>query len=297
MKSNQIQKTDNQFIQDMIQMSIEGSMNQVMEHLVNQMMLLQREQFLGAEPYERVEEREGYANGFKPRILKTPQGKLHVKVPQVRNSETPFYPEVLEGFSRSEKAFRAAIGEMYVNGVSTRKVAKVIESIWPDGVSSGTVSNIAKELDESLEAFRNRPLTDTYKFVWLDAQYEKVRYDGIVQSMAVLVAIGLNSKGEREILGVSAKVSEAEIHWREFLEGLMSRGLRGVELIISDSHKGLAAARKSVLPSIKWQRCFFHLQQNAQSKINSIKQRKEIANDIRSIFSQMSRVDAEAQVK
>ena len=297
MKNTQIQTTDNQFLQEMLQKSIEGSLNPVIEHLVNQMMLLQRESFLGAGLYERNESREGYANGYKPLTIKSPQGKLAVNVPQVRGTEELFRPSVLECFSRSEKAFRAAIGEMYVHGVSTRKVTKIVENLWPEGISSGTVSNIAKELDKSLAAFRERQFTSPYKFIWLDAQYEKVRQDGVVQSFAVLVAIGLNEDGEREVLGVSGKISEAEIHWREFLESLMSRGLKGVELIISDAHSGLQAARQAVLPAVPWQRCFFHLQQNAQSKITNIKQRKEIANDLKSIFATRSLVDSKELLK
>jgi putative transposase len=297
MKNRQIQTTDNQFLQEMIQKSIEGSLTPVLEHLLNQMMLLQREFFLGAGLYERNELREGYANGYKPLTIKSPHGKFAVQVPQVRSTEEPFRPTVLDCFSRAEKAFRAAIAEMYINGVSTRKVSKIIESLWPEGISSGTVSNITKELDESLSAFRNRQLTGTYKFVWLDAQYEKVRQDGIVKSFAVLIAIGLNENGEREVLGVSGKMSEAEIHWREFLESLMARGLKGVELIISDDHYGLKAARQAVLPATPWQRCFFHLQQNAQSKITNVKQRKEIGNDLKSIFSTTSITDAKELAK
>jgi len=177
-------------------------------------------------------------------------------------------------------------------GVSTRKVKSIVKEFWPEGVSSTTVSNMTKELDEQFDRFRNRPLVQKYKFVWLDAQYEKVRQDGMVQSFAVLVAMGLNEEGKREIIGISGKMSEAEIHWAEFLESLLERGLKGVELIISDDHSGLKAARRSVIPSVPWQRCFFHLQQNAQSKVSSQIQRKSIANDIKGVFSQTSLRDA-----
>jgi len=292
MKSNIINTTDTEFLQEMITKTVEGSMNQVMEHLLNKMMLLQRESFLGAGAYQRIDSRDGYANGFKPLTIKSPQGKLSVSLPQVRNTNEPFRPSVLEGFSRSEQALRAAIGEMYIQGVSTRKVSKIVEHLWPDGVSSGTVSNITKELDTHLDEFRNRPLKGRYKFIWVDAEYEKVRQGGLIQSFAVFIAIGLNEKGEREVLGVSGKISEAEIHWREFFESLQERGLCGVELIISDDHSGLKAARQSVMPSIPWQRCFFHLQQNAQSKIKNISQRKSIANDLRGVFAQSELKDA-----
>lgn len=297
MKNSQTQATDNQFFKEMIQETVNGSMSHVMERFYNQMMALQREFFIGAGPYERTEDRQGYANGFKPLTIKSPMGKLNIQVPQVRQSNEIFRPSVLEGISRSEKALRAAIGEMYVQGVSTRKVSKIVQNLWPEGVSSGTVSNIAKELDAALESFRNRALDGTYKFVWLDATYQKVRLDGVVQSMAVLIAIGLNEAGEREVLGVSGKISEAEIHWREFLESLLARGLKGVELIISDDHSGLKAARQAVLPAVKWQRCFYHLQQNAQSKISHVGQRKEIAADLRSVFAQTTQEDATTLLK
>lgn len=296
MKVSQFRQTDSDFFENLIETTIQGCMGEVLEQLLNHIMLLQRDQFLGALPYERTDTRNGYANGFKPLTLKTAEGKLKVAVPQVRNSQTPFKPSVLDCATRSEKALRVAIGEMYVNGVSTRKVTKIVENLWPEGLSSGTVSNIAKELDFDLEQFRNRKLDSSYKYVWLDAMYEKVRLEGTVQSMAVLVAIGINSKGYREVIGISAKISEAETHWRSFLESLLERGLKGVDLIISDDHVGLKNARKAVFSHVMWQRCFFHLQQNAQSKINKMDQRIEIANDMRSIFNQTSSADAEAKL-
>jgi len=292
MKNNQIPQADKEFLQEMIHKTVNDSMSHAVEFMMNRLMLFQREEFLGASPYERSDDRDGYANGFKPLTVKTGEGKLKLSVPQVRDASSSFRPSVLEGLTRSEKALRVAIAEMYFQGVSTRKVKAVMKNLWPEGVSSGTVSNMAKELDSQLRQFRNRSLTGRYKFIWVDAQYEKVRQNGIVQSFAVLVAMGLNEDGKREIIGVSGKISEAEIHWREFLESLLRRGLTGVELIISDDHSGLKAARQSVFPSVPWQRCFFHLQQNAQSKVNSISQRKAIAIDMKGIFSQVNIIDA-----
>ena len=288
MKNNQINASEKDLLQEMIQKAVNESMSGAVEFMYNRLMLLQREQFIGAGPYERSDDRDGYANGFKPLKVKTGSGVLELEIPQVRNASEKFRPSVLEGLNRSEKALRLSIAEMYFQGVSTRKIKTIMKNLWPEGVSSGTVSNMAKELDSQLESFRTRPLEGQYKFIWLDAQYEKVRQDGIVQSFAVLVAMGLNQDGKREIIGVSGKISEAEIHWREFLESLCKRGLKGIELIISDDHSGLKAARRSVFPSVPWQRCFFHLQQNAQSKVNSITQRKSIANDMKAIFSQVS---------
>jgi len=292
MKNKQILSSEKDFIEDLIKKTVSDSMTHAVEFMMNQLMLVQRQHFLGVDAYERSEERDGYANGFKPRTIKTGQGKLTLDIPQVRDSSEPFRPTILEGLTRSEKALRLAIAEMYIQGVSTRKVKSIVKQFWPEGVSSTTVSNMTKELDEQFEFFRNRPLTQKYKFVWLDAQYEKVRQDGMVQSFAVFVAMGLNEEGKREIIGISGKMSEAEIHWAEFLESLLERGLKGVELIISDDHSGLKSARNSVLPSVPWQRCFFHLQQNAQSKVTTQLQRKAIANEVKGIFSQTSLKDA-----
>lgn len=297
MKSRQIRQTDSEFIQSLIEKTIHSSMSEILENFLNHIMLLQRDQFLNAMPYQRTDSRNGYANGFKPLTIKSPEGKLKVSVPQVRNSSGPFRPTTIDCASRSENALRAAIGEMYVNGVSTRKVTNVVDKLWPDGISSGTVSNIAKELDTDLEAFRNRSLISNYKYVWLDAIYEKVRINGTIQSSAILIAIGLNADGRREVLGVSAELSEAETHWRCFLESLSNRGLKGVELFISDDHVGLKKARKAVYPSVPWQRCFFHIQQNAQSKITSADQRIAIADDMKSIFNQPTIADAEMRLK
>jgi len=154
---------------------------------------------------------------------------------------------------------------MYVKGVSTRKMA-------------------AAALDETLAAWRNRPL-GRFPYIFLDARYEKVREGGEVRDMAVLVAIGVNAEGRREILGVSAALSEGEVHWREFLSGLAERGLQGVQLIVSDAHEGLAAARRAVFPSVAWQRCQFHLQQNAQAYVPRQGMRREVAAAIRAIFN------------
>jgi transposase-like protein len=148
------------------------------------------------------------------------------------------------------------------------------------------VSNVAKILDSELEKFRKRPLSEPFRYVFLDAQYQRVRYAGAVRSLAVLLAIGVNSEGKREILGVSVSLSEAEVHWRDFLQSLVARGLSGMELVISDDHSGLKAARQAVMPSVPWQRCQFHMSQNAQAYVPSVSMRQEIAQAMRDIFSQ-----------
>jgi len=254
----------------------------IMRLLLNEAMKIERNQFLQAAPYERSEERRGYANGYKPKTLKTRMGPVTVEVPQVRGLR--FYPRSLEKGSRSEKALKLAIAEMYVTGVSTRRVTKITEMLCGLEVSSTQVSRLTKELDEQLQAFRERPL-GSFEYVYLDARYEKVRYQGSVRDVAVLIAVGANKGKPREVLGVSVSLSEAEIHWRTFLESLSNRGLHGIQLITSDDHHGLKAARQKVFPSVPWQRCQFHMQQNVQYYAPKISMRGELADVMRNIFN------------
>ena len=259
--------------------------------LVNLAMRLEREAYLRAKPYERTPERRDYANGYKPKTLKTRLGPITFAIPQVR--EGGFYPSALEKGMRSERALHLALAEMYVQGVSTRKVSEVVERLFGVEVSSAQVSKAAAQLDEVLAQWRERPLSQAYVYLYLDARYEQVRVDGRVRDMAVLVAIGVREDGKREVLGVSVSFSEHEVHWRAFLQGLLQRGLRGVRLIISDDHAGLRAARKAVFGGIPWQRCQFHLQQNAQAYVPSKAMQKEVAGRIRAIFQAPDRTTAE----
>ena len=275
---------DNKLFREVLEMiSREGSesMAEAFSLLLNEAMKRERSEALGAQPYERTEERQGYANGYKPKTLDTRMGRVTVSVPQARGIE--FYPQSLERGTRSEKALKLAIAEMYVQGVSTRRVKEITEQLCGLEISSTQVSRISALLDEELEKFRNRPLGE-YPYVMLDARYEKIRHEGQVVDAAVLIAIGVNLKGRREVLGVSAKLSEAEPHWRSFLESLKTRGLHGVQLITSDDHSGLGAARKAVFSATPWQRCQFHFAQNAQSYAPKRHMREDIARAIRSIF-------------
>ena len=255
---------------------------EIVSIVVNHAMELERSRHLRADPYERTEERTGYANGYKNKTLNTRIGKLNLQVPQVRDSS--FYPSALDRGMRSERALKLAVAEMYVQGVSTRNVKKITEELCGFEVSSTEVSRAAKLLDEELELWRNRPL-GAFKYLYLDARYEKVRRNNTVSDSAVLVAYGVDTEGKRSILGVSVSLSEQEVHWRTFLNTLLERGLHGVELVISDAHAGLKAAKQAVLPSVPWQRCQFHLQQNAQSHSPNRTMKKEIASDIRSVFN------------
>jgi Transposase and inactivated derivatives len=268
---------------------LEG-LSEMVRVMVNQAMKFERENFLNARTYERSEDRTGYANGYKPKTVNTRVGKVTFAIPQVR--EGNFYPHALEKGLRSERALMLALAEMYVQGVSTRDVAAITERLCGSSVSSMQVSRAAKMLDEELESWRSRPLGET-PYLFLDARYEKVRQAGHVQDAAILMASGIKSDGKRIILGVSLSLNEAEEHWRTFLESLIARGLSGVQLIVSDDHAGLKAARKVFFTGILWQRCLFHLQQNAQSYVPRKSMQKQVAEDIRMIFSAPSREKAE----
>lgn len=262
--------------------------------LVNAAMRAERENYLGAEPYQRTNERQGHANGYKPKTVQTRMGEITFAVPQVRDGG--FYPQALEKGQRSERALTLTLAEMYVQGVSTRKVKAIVEQLCGSGVSSSTVSRAAAALDEGLQAWRSRPLGEMV-YLFLDARYEKIRQDGQIRDAAILIAVGIDQLGKRHLLGLSVSLGEQEIHWRTFLQSLIARGLCGVQLITSDDHAGLKAARKAVFGGVPWQRCQFHLQQNASAYVPRKDMRAEVAADLRTIFNAPDRQMAEAYLK
>ena len=262
--------------------------------VINTAMQAERQKYLGVSPYVRSNERQGHSNGYKPKTINTRIAPITFDIPQVR--EGGFYPQALEKGLRSERALMLALAEMYVQGVSTRKVTAITERLCGSEISSTQVSRAAALLDEVLEAWRNRPL-GTIIYLYLDAMYEKVRVDGQIRDAAVLIASGVKPDGKRLILGVSVSMGEQELHWRDFLQGLVERGMNGVELIISDAHVGLLAARKAVFSGIPWQRCQFHLQQNASQYAPHQGMKREVAADIRAIFNAADRDQAEAQLR
>jgi transposase-like protein len=260
--------------------------------VINAAMQAERLKYLGVgAPYERSAQRQDHANGYKPKSVNTRVGEVTFSVPQVRQGD--FYPQALEKGLRSERALTLALAEMYVQGVSTRKVAAVVEKLCGTAVSSAAVSRAAAQLDGVLEAWRNRELGEC-RYLILDARYEKVRQDGQVRDAAVLIAIGIGPDGKRKVLGVSVSLGEHEVHWRTFLQSLVSRGLSGVQLIVSDAHEGLGAARRAVFGAVPWQRCQFHLQQNAGAYVPRQDMKEEVAADIRAVFNAPSRADADA---
>jgi transposase-like protein len=271
-----------------------GHMAEAIRILMNQAMIAQRAQALQAQPYERTEERRGHANGFKDKTVDTRIGAITFQVPQTRGVQ--FYPSALERGVRSERALKLAVAEMYVQGVSTRKVTEVMQQLCGLEVSSSQVSRAMQLLDEELAAWRSRPLGEM-PYLLLDARYEKVRHGGSVISCAVLIAVGINPAGHRTLLGVSVSLSEAEVHWRTFLASLQERGLHGVQLVVSDDHAGLKAAREARFAGVPWQRCQFHLQQNAGSYVPRLTMRAEVAADVRAIFDAPDRAEADRRLE
>jgi len=276
-------------MEELIGNGISG-ISKCLEILFNEAMKVERTRALGADPYERTEERQGHANGFKSKTLHLRSGRITLDIPQVRGME--FYPGSIEKGQRSEKALKLALAQMYISGVSTRRVTEITEVLCGFEVSSSQVSDAAKLLDEELLKFRTRRLEGGYKYIYLDAKYIKVRSDNQVGSQAVLIAIGVNNEGYREIIAIDVKSSEAKQNWKEFLVDLKERGISNPEMIISDDHAGLKQARIEVFTNVQWQRCQFHFAQNAQHKANSKPQKAEIGQDIRSIFQQDSKEDA-----
>jgi transposase-like protein len=216
---------------------------------------------LGAGRYERTAERLGYRSGSYPRQLITRVGKLELRVPQDR--EGRFCTEIFDRYQRSEKALVSALAEMYVQGVSTRKVTAITEQLCGQSFSASTISRINKQLDEELQRFARRPLAETYPYLILDARYEKVRENGVVSSRAVLIALGINWEGRRCVLAVELANRESRTSWRELLLKLKERGLGGVDFVVSDDHEGLKQAIIELLPQATWQRCYVHFLRNA----------------------------------
>ena len=270
---------------------------QALSLLLNEAMKIERSRHLHAATHQRTAERTGFANGFKPKTLATRSGPVTLAIPQVRDCEEPFYPSVIEKGQRSEKALTLAVAEMYLQGVSTRRVTRVLEGLCGTSISSAEVSRATAQLDPMLVQWRQRPL-EPMEYLLLDARYEQVRVAGAVRSCAVLIAIGIRkSDGKRQILGVSVSLSEAEIHWRDFLQSLRERGMGLPAMITSDAHRGLRAALTTVFTGVPWQRCQFHLQQNAQALVPKVDQKAPVAAEIRLIFNAESLAAAQERLR
>jgi putative transposase len=234
----------------------------LIRRVLEEVMEAEMEEAVGAEKGQRTASRTGYRSGYYRRTLVTRVGKIELRVPQDR--EGRFQTEVFERYQRSEKALVGALAEMYVQGVSTRRVKEITEQLCGHEFSASAISRINGRLDEELEKFARRPLEEEYPYLVLDARYERVREDGVVRTQAVLVAIGINWEGQRCVLAVELAQRESAASWKGFLEGLKERGLRGVRLVVSDDHAGLKRAVREVLGEALWQRCYVHFLRNAK---------------------------------
>ena len=239
----------------------EDFLKALVQRVVQEVLEAEMEESVGAAKGERTEGRLGYRSGYYGRKLTTRVGTLELRVPQDRQGR--FSTQVFERYQRSEKALVSALSEMYVQGVSTRKIKAVTEELCGHEFSASTISQMNGKLDEELRKFAERKLEEEYPYLIVDARYEKVREDGVIQSRAVLVALGITWEGRRQILGVELANRESRSSWKEFLVGLKARGLRGVELVISDDHEGLKKAIRESLPEAAWQRCYVHFLRNA----------------------------------
>lgn len=263
-----------------------GQLREVLEVICQAAMAQEVAAHVGAGPHERSGDRRGHRNGHKPRTLATRVGELELSVPQVRGCERgPYHPSLFARWERSERALLAACGEMYFQGVSTRNVRQVLETMC-EGVdlSAMTVSRVAAEIDEKLAEFRGRRLdANAYPYLKVDARYEKVRVDGRVISQAVLVVMGFTQAGTREILDWRLADSESEQSWSELFRDLKDRGMHGVQLLVSDAHRGIIAGAKRHLQGVAWQRCQVHFKRELLKKV-SYKRAGELMADVKAVF-------------
>jgi putative transposase len=262
-------------------------LREIVERVVQQILEAEMTEHVGAAPYERVEGRTGQRNGYKPRALHTRVGTLNLLVPQDR--EGTFSTRLFSRYQRNEKALVLALMEMYVKGVSTRKVKEVTEELCGTTFSKSLISSLAGSLDAELQAWRNRRLeANSYPYLFVDARYEKVRVDGRVVSQGVLVVSGVRDDGFREILAVEVADTESEASYHELFRSLKTRGLGGVELVVSDDHQGLKAAAFRHFQGASWQRCQVHYARNLLGMVGAAR-RKELAEGLRGVFAAPSR--------
>src|SRR5919201_1180931 len=251
--------------------------------LAQELMELEMAEQLRAERHERTAERTGYRNGYRERPWDTRVGTIELQVPRVRDGS--FFPSLLEPRRRAERALVAVVQEAYVQGVSTRRVDDLVQALGMQGISKSQVSRVCQELDAEVERFRTRRLEGPYPYVWLDATFVKVRQQGRVVSMALVLAVGVKATGEREVLGLDLGPSEDGAFWLQFVRGLVARGLSGVRLVTSDAHEGLKAAVAAVLQGSSWQRCRTHFMRSALALVPKSAQQM-VAATIRTVFVQ-----------
>jgi transposase-like protein len=267
-------------------------LREMMTFVVDRMMDLDVESLTGAAYGERSGDRTNQCNGYRERPWHTTLGTLPVAIPKLRKGS--YFPSFLEARRTSDKALIAVIQEAYIHGVSTRSVDDLAKAMGLTGISKSQVSRLCEEIDERVKTFLSRPIEGVWPYVWIDATYVKVREGGRIISVAVIIAVGANADGRREVLGMAIGPSEAEPFWTKFLRSLTTRGLRGVKLVISDSHEGLKAAASKVLGAT-WQRCSVHFMRNAMANVQNVKQRGVVAAAIRTAFAQETEKEAHAE--
>jgi len=258
---------------------------------LQRLMDLEAQALCGAEPHERSEERVNQRNGYRSRQLETRIGTMDLKIPKLRHGS--YLPAFLDPRKASERALVAVVQEAYVKGISTRKVDDLVQAMGMTGISKSQVSRLCKELDEQVEVFLNRRLEGAWPYLWLDATYLKSRENGQVVNRALVVAIGVNDSGRREVLGLSVGPAETEGFWTDFLRSLVKRGLSGVRLVISDAHEGLKKAVAKTV-SATWQRCRVHFMRNALAHVPR-RQHQMVAAVIRTAFVQENHAEARDQ--
>ena len=261
----------------------------LLEKALNQILLAESEEQLKAAPYERTEDRTDSRNGFRDRDFTTRVGSMTLHVPRHRNQ--PFKTMIFENYCRSEAALVASMTEMVINGVSTRKVSKVVETLCGTSFSKSTVSDLCKDLSAAVKEFRNRPLTENYPFLTVDATYFKVRENHRIVSKAFMIALATNDQGHREIIGFGVYHNESKDTWNDFLNGLKKRGLKGLLMITSDAHEGIRDAMNKVFPNVPWQRCQFHFSKNIADKAPK-KYQAGIRAELNEMFNCQSLEDA-----
>jgi len=267
----------------------------IVKQSIQQLLEAEMTTFLGAESRQRTSTRRGYRSGHRLRSLKTRVGRIWVDLPCERSSQ--FKTQLFDRYQRSERAFLLALQEMYLQGVSTRRVQKITEALCSLPISASEVSRLTQELDQTLEAWRRRRLTEPYFALIVDARYEYVRADHRVSCHAVVTITGISGKtGQREILGVYVVNTESETSWTEAFRDLISRGLYGVRIVTSDAHEGLVSALGKIFQGVPWQRCQRHFNVNARNRVYK-HQRKALTQDLRSIFDACDLAHAEERVR
>lgn len=277
-------------IQQLLSTNSGDAFKKLLQESLNSVLRAESAEQLQAAPYERSEGRTDSRNGFRDRELNTRIGRITLHVPRHRNQ--PFKTMIFENYSRSEAALISSMAEMVVNGVSTRKVSQVVETLCGTSCSKSAVSELCKDLDTSVKEFRDRPLNGRYPFLTLDATYFKVRENHRVISKAFMIAYGTNEQGHREIVGFGVYANESKHTWSEFLLGLQKRGLSGIFLITSDAHEGLRHALSKVYPNVPWQRCQFHFSKNISEKAP-----KKYQAGIRAELQEMFNCDTVAEAR